>query len=152
MILNCFSGKFLRIFGFPLILTSLLLDVGFRNSEVLANKNLIPAEKDDLFLYRGMAATYYCLSSNAGVEFNTALGVAAATYVQVVEGKHGGLIKELGDTKLDKNQLFAGAKNQVLLTAMSACPEKVPEDVAKKVNNLLKENTKNNKMKNKKKK
>ena len=145
MTLKFFSGKFLRIISFPLILLSLLMDVNLRNNEVLANKKLIPADDKDLYLYRGMGASYLCIAEKAGVEFPKALGVATATYVQVLEGKHGGLIKELGDTKLERKQLFAGAEFQIVSTAMNYCPDSIPKDVSQKVNDLLKENLKNNK-------
>ena len=149
MILKFFSGKFLRIISFPLILLSLLMDVNFRNNDVLANKKLMPADDKDLYLYKGMGASYLCIAKKAGVEFPKALGVATATYVQVLEGKHGGLIKELGDTKLERQQLFAGAEFQIVSTAMNYCPDSIPKDVSQKVNDLLKEDLKNNK-KNKK--
>jgi len=145
MILKFLSGKFLRIISFPLILLSLLMDVNFRNNEILANKKLIPADDKDLYLYKGMGASYLCIAEKAGVEFPKALGVATATYVQVLEGKHGGLIKELGDTKLERKQLFAGAEFQIVSTAMSYCPDSIPKDVSQKVNDLLKEDSKNNK-------
>ena len=141
MTLKFFSGKFLRIISFPLILLSLLMDVNLRNNDVLANKKLIPADDKDLYLYRGMGASYLCIAEKAGVEFPKALGVATATYVQVLEGKHGGLIKELGDTKLERKQLFAGAEFQIVSTAMNYCPDSIPKDVSQKVNNLLNENT-----------
>ena len=150
MILKFFSGKFLRIISFPLILLSLLMDVNFRNNEVLANKKLIPADDKDLYLYKGMGASYLCIAEKAGVEFPKALGVATATYVQVLEGKHGGLIKELGDTKLERKQLFAGAEFQIVSTAMNYCPDSIPKDVSQKVNDLLKDDSKNNKKNNKK--
>ena len=145
MTLKFFSGKFLRIISFPLILLSLLMDVNLRNNEVLANKKLIPADDKDLYLYKGMGASYLCIAKKAGVEFPKALGVATATYVQVLEGKHGGLIKELGDTKLDRKQLFAGAEFQIVSTAMNYCPDSIPKDVSQKVNDLLKDDSKNNK-------
>ena len=150
MTLKFFSGKFLRIISFPLILLSLLMDVNFRNNEVLANKKLIPADDKDLYLYKGMGASYLCIAEKAGVEFPKALGVATATYVQVLEGKHGGLIKELGDTKLERKQLFAGAEFQIVSTAMNYCPDSIPKDVSQKVNDLLKDDSKNNKKNNKK--
>ncbi len=145
MILKFSSIKFLRINFFPLIILSLLMDVNFRNNEVLANKNLIPADDKDLYLYKGMGASYLCIAEKAGIEFPKALGVATATYVQVLEGKHGGLIKELGDTKLDRKQLFSGAEFQIVSTAMNYCPESIPKDVTNKVNDLLKDGSKKNK-------
>ena len=150
MTLKFFSGKSLRIISFPLILLSLLMDLNFRNNKVLANKKLIPADDKDLYLYKGMGASYLCIAKKAGVEFPKALGVATATYVQVLEGKHGGLIKELGDTKLERKQLFAGAEFQIVSTAMNYCPDSIPKDVFQKVNDLLKDDSKNNKKNNKK--
>ena len=149
MILKFFSSKFLRIISFPLILLG-LVGVNCRNNEVLANKKLIPADEKDLYLYKGMGASYLCIAEKAGVEFPKALGVATATYVQVLEGKHGGLIKELGDTKLERKQLFAGAEFQIVSTAMNYCPDSIPKDVSQKVNDLLKDDSKNNKKNNKK--
>ena len=145
MIPRFLSSKFLRIIFFPLILLSLLIDINIRNNEVLANKKLIPADDKDLYLYKGMGASYLCIAEKAGVEFPKALGVATATYVQVLEGKHGGLIKELGDTKLDRKQLFQGAEFQIVSTAMNYCPDSIPKDVSKKVNDLLKNDLKKNK-------
>ena len=144
MILKVLSNKNIRIFCFPIVILSLLMDVNFRNNEALANKKLIPADDNDLYLYKGMGASYLCIADKAGIEFPKALGVATATYVQVLEGKHGGLIKELGDNKLERKQLFAGAEFQIVSTAMNYCPDSIPKDVSQKVNNLIKEN-KNNK-------
>ncbi len=146
MTIKIFSYKFLRIFCFPLVFLILLMDVTLRKNEVLANKKLMPAEDTDLYLYKGMGATYLCIAEKAGVEFSKALGVATATYVQVLEGKHGGLIKELGDTKLERKQLFAGAEFQIVSTAMNYCPDSIPKDISQKVNNLIKQE-KNNKKK-----
>ena len=140
MIPKIFSGNFLRIISFPLIILSLLMDVNFRNSEVLANKKLIPADDNDLALYKGMGATYYCLAAKAGVEFEKAILVAAGTYANVLEGKHGSLIKGLGDKKLEKKQLFIGARDQIIITSMNICPEDIPEDITKQVNEVLKKN------------
>ena len=146
MTIKIFSYKFLRILSFPLVFLILLMDVTLRKNEVLANKKLLPAEDTDLYLYKGMGATYLCIAEKAGVEFSKALGVATATYVQVLEGKHGGLIKELGDTKLERKQLFAGAEFQIVSTAMNYCPDSIPKDISQKVNNLIKQE-KNNKKK-----
>ena len=104
------------------------------------NKKLKPATEEDLYLYKGMGASYLCIASKAGIEFPKALGVATATYVQVIEGKHGGIVKELGDTKLERDKLFAGAEFQIVTTAIQYCPDSVPKEVKKKVEKILKEN------------
>ena len=95
------------------------------------------AKEEDLFLYKGMGASYLCIASKAGIDFQKAIGVAAATYVQVLEGKHGGLVEELGDKKLDREKLFAAAEFQIVETAIKYCPESIPRSVKIKVNNIL---------------
>ena len=53
-----------------------------------------------------MGASYLCIASKACIEFPKAVGVATATYVQVIEGKHGGIIKELGKKKIRKRKVI----------------------------------------------
>ena len=145
------SLKLFKILFFPICLCGFILDINLFNQEIYANKKLKPAKEEDLFLYKGMGASYLCIASKAGIDFPKAIGVATATYVQVLEGKHGGLIKELGDTKLEREKLFAGAEFQIIETALKFCPDSIPEDITKKVNELLIDNqpAKKNKKKNK---
>ena len=148
--LNYFK-KF-KILFLPICLSGFILDINLFNQEIYANEKLKPAVEEDLYLYKGMGASYLCIASKAGIDFSKAIGVATATYVQVLEGKHGGLIKELGNTKLDRDKLFLGAEFQIVETALKYCPDSIPEDVTKKVNQILIDNqpAKNNKRKNKK--
>ena len=142
------SLKLFKILIYPICLLGFLLDINLFNQEIYANKKLKPAREEDLYLYKGMGASYLCIASKAGIDFPKAIGVATATYVQVLEGKHGGLIKELGDTKLKREKLFVGAEFQIIETALKYCPESIPEDVTKKVNQILIDNQpakKNNK-------
>ena len=140
MKLDLNSLKLFKILFFPICLFSFILDINLFNQKTYANKKLKPAMEEDLYLYKGMGASYLCIASKAGIEFPKAIGVAAATYVQVLEGKHGGLIKELGDTKLKREKLFAGAEFQIVETALKYCPDNIPEDVTKKVNQILIDN------------
>jgi len=112
------------------------------NREIKADKKLKAASEEDLYLYKGMGASYLCIASNAGIEFPKAVGVATATYVQVIEGKHGGIIKELGNKKLEREKLFAGAEFQIVSTAINYCPDSVPKEVTEKVNKIIKDNKK----------
>ncbi len=141
------SLKLFKILFFPICLFGFILDINLFNQEIYANNKLKPAQEEDLYLYKGMGASYLCIASKAGIDFPKAIGVATATYVQVLEGKHGGLIKELGDTKLEREKLFAGAEFQIVETALKYCPESIPEDISKKVDEILSENkpTKKNK-------
>ena len=142
--------KSFKILFFPICLFGLILDVNLINQETYANDKLKPAMEEDLYLYRGMGASYLCIAAKAGIDFPKAIGVATATYVQVLEGKHGGLIKELGDIKLEREKLFAGAEFQIVETALKYCPDSLPEDVRKKVNEILSENQPVNNNKNNK--
>ena len=142
MIFNLYSKQFIKIFSLPILLYLTLFDITVINREIKSNKKLQSATEEDLYLYKGMGASYLCIASKAGIEFPKAVGVATATYVQVIEGKHGGVVKELGDKKLDRDKLFAGAEFQIVTTAMQYCPDSVPGEVTKKVNEILKENKK----------
>ena len=146
------SFKLSKILLFPIFFSGLILDINLFNQELYSNNKIKPAMEEDLYLYKGMGASYLCIASNAGIDFPKAIGVATATYVQVLEGKHGGLIKELGDAKLDREKLFAGAEFQIVETALKYCPDSIPKDIKKKVNKILIENqpAKKNKKKNKK--
>ena len=142
MNINLYPKRFLKILSLPIFLYLTLFDIAILNKEIKANKNLQAATEQDLYLYKGMGASYLCIASKAGIEFPKALGIATATYVQVIEGKHGGLVKELGDKKLERDKLFAGAEFQIVTTAVQYCPDSVPKEVTKKVNRILKENKK----------
>tara|TARA_Y100000589_G_scaffold211891_1_gene199775 strand:- start:48 stop:509 length:462 start_codon:yes stop_codon:yes gene_type:complete len=146
------SSKLFKVLFFPICLSGLIFDINLFNQEIYANNKLKPAMEEDLYLYKGMGASYLCIASKAGIDFPKAIGVATATYVQVLEGKHGGLIDELGDTKLEREKLFAGAEFQIVETALKYCPDSIPEDVTKKINQILTENQPERKNKNKKKK
>tara|TARA_B100000212_G_scaffold19633_1_gene13147 strand:+ start:106 stop:561 length:456 start_codon:yes stop_codon:yes gene_type:complete len=134
------SLKLFKILFFPIFLFGFIFDMNLFNQEIYANKQLKPAKEEDLFLYKGMGASYLCIASKAGIDFKKAIGVATATYVQVLEGKHGGLIKELGDTKIEREKLFVGAEFQIVETALKFCPDYIPENVTKKVNEILIDN------------
>ncbi len=142
MNINLYPKRFLKILSLPIFLYLTLFDIAILNKEIKANKNLKAATEQDLYLYKGMGASYLCIASKAGIEFPKAVGIATATYVQVIEGKHGGLVKELGDKKLERDKLFTGAEFQIVTTAVQYCPDSVPKEVTKKVNRILKENKK----------
>ena len=146
------SLKLLKILFFPICLSSFMLDINLFNQRTYANSELQPAKEEDLYLYQMMGASYLCLASKADIDFSKAIGVATVTYVEVLQGKHGGLIKEMGDKKLDREKLYSGAQFQILQTALKFCPDSIPQDVTKKVNDILTDNQSVNKNKNKNKK
>ena len=146
MQLKLIYSKLLKVICTPLFLSFLLLDMISINNEIYANnKKLLPANDDDLYLYKGIGASYLCIATKAGVEFKKATGIATATYVQVLEGKHGGIVKELGKKKIEREKLFAGAEFQIVTTAMQYCPDNVPKDISEKVEKIMDKNFKNKK-------
>ena len=142
MFINMYSKKIFKILSLPIFLYLTIFDITVLNKEIKADKKLQAATEQDLYLYKGMGASYLCIASKAGIEFPKAVGVATATYVQVIEGKHGGVVKELGDKKLERDKLFAGAEFQIVTTAINYCPDSVPKEVTKKVNKIIKDNKK----------
>ena len=142
MFINLYSKKIFKLLSLPIILYLTLLNTTIFNKEIKSDKKLQAATEEDLYLYKGMGASYLCIATKAGIKFPKAVGVATATYVQVIEGKHGGVIKELGDIKLERDKLFSGAEFQIVTTAIKYCPDSVPKDVTKKVNEILKDNKK----------
>ena len=142
MFANLYIKRVLKFLALPILLYLTFFDKTFFNREIKSNKNLQAATEQDLYLYKGMGASYLCIASKAGIEFPKAVGIATATYVQVIEGKHQGIIEELGNEKLERDKLFAGAEFQIVTTAMQYCPDSVPKEVTKKVTELLKKNKK----------
>ena len=142
MLVNYYSKKIFKFLGFPILFYLTFFNINIFKNEIKAEKKLLAATEQDLYLYKGMGASYLCIASKAGIEFPKAVGIATATYVQVIEGKHGGKVKEIGDKRLEREKLFAGAEFQIVSTAMKYCKDSVPKDVIKKVNKILKDNKK----------
>ena len=122
----------------PLLLLPLCLAGPAAIAQSAGKAPTSPASNEDVFLYRGMGSSYVCNARTAGIEFPKAVGIAAATYVQLLNGRHGGMVASTGTKKLTNEQLFAGAEFQIITGAMQFCPDKVPADVKKKVEEALK--------------
>ncbi len=101
------------------------------------SKTQAPASDEDIFLYRAIGASFLCNARQADIEFPKALGIAAATYAQVLNGKHGSFVASAGKEKLTNKQLFAGAEFQIITGALQYCPKRVPEDVKSKVEEAI---------------
>jgi len=140
------SKRKLKFFGISLFLSFSLFEINSINNQIKSEKNLVAASEKDIFLYRQMGASYLCIASKAKVDFNKGLGIASATFANVISGKHGGLIQELGDEKLNEQRLYNSGTFQIVGSALNICPESIPEkiknDYEKRVKQLLKENKK----------
>ena len=144
--LNFVSKRILKFFGISLILPFTIFENYIINKEIKAEKNLTSASEKDLFLYRQMGASYLCIASKAEVDFNKGLGVASATFANVIIGKHGGVIKSLGNEKLDEKKLYNAGTFQIVGSALNICPESIPKNIKndydKKLKQLLKKGKK----------
>ena len=146
MSINFYSKKFLKLLGISLIIPFTLFDINTINKQTKAEENLIAASEKDLFLYRQMGASYLCIASKAEVDFNKGLGIASATFANVIIGKHGGAIKELGKEKLDEKRLYNAGTFQIVGSALNICPDSIPKkvknDYEKRLKKLVKESKK----------
>ena len=142
---NFYSKRLIQFLGASLFLSFTLFEICTINKQIKAEKNLVAASETDLFLYRQMGASYLCIASKAGVDFNKGLGVASATFANVIIGKHGGIIEELGSEKLDEKKLYNAGTFQIVGSALSICPESIPNKIKNEYEKKLKEFAKKNK-------
>ena len=143
--INFNSKKILKFISISTIISFSLCDIYINNKQLKAEKNLIAASEKDLFLYRQMGASYLCIASKAEVDFKKGLGIASATFANVIIGKHGGAIKELGNEKLDEKKLYNAGTFQIVGSALKICPESIPKNIKNDYERRLKELVKKNK-------
>ena len=137
--INFYSKRFLRFFVTCIILSFALFETNTINKQLKAEKKLNAATEKDIFLYRQMGASYLCIASKAEVDFSKGLGIASATFANVIIGKHGGVIKELGKEKLNEKRLYNAGVFQIVGSALKICPESIPKKVKKDYEKRLKE-------------
>ena len=144
--INLYSNRILKLLGISVFLSLIFFEINIINRQTKAEKNLIAASEEDLFLYRQMGASYLCIASKAEVDFNKGLGIASATFANVIIGKHGGVIKELGDKKINEKKLYNSGTFQIVGSALNICPESIPKniknDYEKRLKQLVKESKK----------
>jgi hypothetical protein len=144
--INFISKRILKFLCIGIIIPITFLDINTTRKQVKAETKSIAATEQDLFLYRQMGASYLCIASKAEVDFNKGLGIASATFANVIIGKHGGAIKQLGNEKLDEKKLYNAGTFQIVRSALNICPESIPDDIKndyqKRLKQLIKESKK----------
>ena len=145
MSINFYLNRFLKFLSICFILSFSISEINTINKRIYAQKNLIAATEEDLFLYRQMGASYLCIASKAEVDFNKGLGIASATFANVIIGKHGGAIKELGNEKLDDKKLYNAGTFQIVGSALNICPESIPKNIKNDYEKRLKQFVKKSK-------
>jgi len=143
---NFHLKRLLKFLSIGIVISFSLCDFNSLNKQTKAEKNVIAASEKDLFLYRQMGASYLCIASKAEIDFNKGLGIASATFANVIIGKHGGAIEELGNKKLDEKRLYNAGTFQIVGSALNICPESIPKNIKndydKKLKQLLKKGKK----------
>ena len=140
-----YSKKIFKLLGIILIIPFSFFGINTLNKQIKAENNLAAASEKDLFLYRQMGASYLCIASKAEVDFSKGLGIASATFANVIIGKHGGVIKELGDKKLDEKKLYNAGTFQIVGSALNICPESIPKNIKNDYEKRLKQLVKQSK-------
>ena len=140
-----YSKRITKLLGVCFFLFFSLFEINTLNKQIKAENNLIAASEKDLFLYRQMGASYLCIASKAEIDFNKGLGIASATFANVIIGKHGGAIKELGNQKLDQKKLYNAGTFQIVGSALNICPESIPKKIKNDYKKRLKELAKGSK-------
>ena len=129
MNISFYSKRILKLLGIAIVIPFIFFEINTISKQIKAEKNLVAASEKDLFLYRQMGASYLCIASKAEVDFNKGLGIASATFANVIIGKHGGAIKELGSKKLDEKKLYNAGTFQIVGSALNICPESIPKNI-----------------------
>ncbi len=137
--INYHSKRIIQYLGISIFLSLTLFEIGTINRQIKAEKKLVAATEKDLFLYRQMGASYLCIASKAEVDFNKGLGIASATFANVIIGKHGGVIKELGSEKLNQKRLYNSGTFQIVGSALNICPESIPIEIKNDYETRLKQ-------------
>ena len=143
--INFYSKKILNFIGISLIIPLTFYEINTINKQIKAEKKFIAATEKDLFLYRQMGASYLCIASKAEVDFNKGLGIASATFANVIIGKHGGVIEGLGKEKLEEKRLYNAGTFQIVGSALNICPESIPNNIKINYEKGLKELVKKDK-------
>ena len=97
-----------------------------------------PATEAEMSLYTRIGALNVCIARAAGIDFDKAVAVSGETIAQVIQGQHQGGIAQVGPKPLSIDELRKGAINSAVLGAVEVCPNEVPADVRKKVDDVLK--------------
>ena len=144
--INFHLKRIIKFLSISFIVHLTLFEINTVNNQIKAEKNIIPASEKDLFLYRQMGASYLCIASKAEVDFKKGLGIASATFANVIIGKHGGVIQELGNKKLNEKKLYNAGTFQIVGSAIKICPDSIPNniknDYEKRLEQLVKESKK----------
>tara|TARA_B100000963_G_scaffold299671_1_gene271788 strand:+ start:72 stop:476 length:405 start_codon:yes stop_codon:yes gene_type:complete len=126
----------------PLFLFGLLNGLNIYKRPVFANSDLKPANQEDIALYEGMGVSYVCLASRKEInlDFQKSLGVAASTFVAVIQSKHENKVLDKNkEISIENKILFENATFRILGRAIQTCPDNVPKKSKEEFNKFIKQ-------------
>ena len=138
----------LKMFSFnrkllvPFFLFGLLNGLNIYKRPVFANSDLKPANQEDIALYEGMGVSYVCLASRKEInlDFQKSLGVAASTFVAVIQSKHENKVLDKNkEISIENKILFENATFRILGRAIQTCPDNVPKKSKEEFNKFIKQ-------------
>ena len=100
---------------------------------------MVEASRADIILYRQIFTNYFCIARQSKVKFDDAFSQAAKNITAIIINKHGGLLEELDGKKISNNQLLNGSTNLIIQSAISTCPNQVPEKAKKEYRKSIEE-------------
>jgi hypothetical protein len=127
-----------RLYRFVWLATLALLPLFMPLLLMVQPAQAAPASEAEMNLYTRIAAVNVCLARAAGVDFDKAVGIAGETITQVIQGQHDGAIQQVGTKPLTLEELRQGSINSAVIGAVEVCPQQVPADVVKRVQDALK--------------
>ena len=148
MFINFYSKRKLKLLITSLILTFSFFEIYTINKRIKAETHLIAASKKDLLLYQQMGASYVCSASKVEADINKSIFSAGSTFANVIFQRHGGVIKQFGDQKLNLEQLYNQGTFQIIGSVIKICPEKIPNQIKNEYEKRINEISKDIKKKN----
>ena len=134
---------------FAISFTVISLSIGGSSSSLSKEAEPLQASRADIILYRQIFTNYFCIARQSKVKFDDAFSQAAKNITAIIINKHGGLLEELDGKKITNNQLLNGSTNLIIQSAISTCPNQVPEKAKKEFRKSIEEQTKSIKENNK---
>ena len=69
MIFKFNPKSILKFFGIPILFYFTFTNINILDTRIKAEKKILAATEEDLYLYKGMGASYLCIASKADIEF-----------------------------------------------------------------------------------
>jgi len=115
------------------------LSITSASSSLSKETEPVKASRADILLYRQIFTNYFCITRQSKVKFDEAFSNASKNITAIIINKHGGLLEELDGKKITNNQLLNGSTNLIMESAISTCPDKVPDKIKKEFRKSIEE-------------